>query len=82
MKSNFLTILPLALVLAACGGSTEQQDATQATESVTVRASETMPVVADSMTSITDSLVAVSDSMATVVDSAAAAVGAEVDGEK
>ncbi|MDZ4698933.1 MAG: hypothetical protein SH809_04425 [Rhodothermales bacterium] len=81
MKSNFLTILTLALVLSACGGSAEQHDAPHATESVAVPASEMMTTVIDSLTSTTDSLLAVPDSMATVVDSAAAAVSAEVEGE-
>ena len=81
MKSNFLTILTLALVLSACGGSTEQHDATHATETVAVPASEMMPVVTDSLTSTMDSMMVMPDSMATVVDSAAAAVAAEVDAE-
>jgi PBP1b-binding outer membrane lipoprotein LpoB len=64
---NYLTILTLSLVFAACGGSNEQHDATHETEAGAVPAAEfvTLP---DTTVAMPDSLVAVPDSVAAEVD--------------
>ncbi len=74
---NYLTILTLSLVFAACGGSTEQHDAMQhETEAVAVPAAEVV-TLPDTLVATPDSLGAMPDTTVAMPDTVAAEVDAE-----